>query len=544
MKTKREQTPKTSVLILLAFLMFGISSLRAQILIPATSYENNFPGGPPSGQLPTCYSYANINFGGTPYDAYLSAVDGQLIWRMTLPASPSSIFNQGFLSYPGCVDMNVGFMEAGVPMAIVAYYLTGVGHFYDVYKWTTSGLSLISSTPLSTLSSYSRISIDSHKTYGMVIVWEDATDIYAVTGLSGAFTTPILLGGTTNLKRPDVAFSHTPAGLNVHFVYNKQTSPTSYKIIESVADFYLLNSSGGFYTPTIQDVNPVTVMWSELTASIDCPDHYSVENWAYTYAIDGVDIYTRSIDFNTTGIPVTTNLVNGSLGNNKMWGKELRPRIAYNQSCTSFHVAWYSSFSVGPNGQCYFSEQIKESAAGLVSSPDYELIAANSAFPPGASLNSVAFSKQNDASYFLYTIFLDATGVNHKFHKWPLTTSFRGGDNSVVNTLKESCFASPESNTSVGKNEMKQELLLGPNPFSKDLNLFVPESLKDQTVHITLMDITGKLLLQYEGTGKNASEALGQATKNLSAGSYFVSTKMDKTGIQQNFKVLKTNNTN
>jgi hypothetical protein len=69
----------------------------------------------------------------------------------------------------------------------------------------------------------------------------------------------------------------------------------------------------------VQDVNGVTVQWSELTASIDCPDHYSVENWAYTYAIDGMDIYVRSIDYNSLGFPITTNVVNGSLGNVPMW---------------------------------------------------------------------------------------------------------------------------------------------------------------------------------------------------------------------------------
>jgi hypothetical protein len=225
-------------LLLLSFLLAGITGLNAQTLIPATSFEYTFPGGAPAGDLPTCYSWANINFGGSSvYDGYLSAVNGELQWQMTVPSTPSSIFNQGTIAYPGCMDLNVGYMWGGSPLAVVSYYMAGTGHFYDVYKWNTAGLFLVSSTQVSTMPTYTRISMDSHKTYGMVIVWEDAMDIYCVTGLSGSFSTPILLGGTGNMKRPDVAFSHIPTILNVQFVYNLQTGPVNYRIYETVADF-------------------------------------------------------------------------------------------------------------------------------------------------------------------------------------------------------------------------------------------------------------------------------------------------------------------
>jgi hypothetical protein len=530
-------------LLLLSFLLAGITGLNAQTLIPATSFEYTFPGGAPAGDLPTCYSWANINFGGSSvYDGYLSAVNGELQWQMTVPSTPSSIFNQGTIAYPGCMDLNVGYMWGGSPLAVVSYYMAGTGHFYDVYKWNTAGLFLVSSTQVSTMPTYTRISMDSHKTYGMVIVWEDAMDIYCVTGLSGSFSTPILLGGTGNMKRPDVAFSHIPTILNVQFVYNLQTGPVNYRIYETVADFFALHGSAGFYTPTVQDVNGVTVQWSELTASIDCPDHYSVENWAYTYAIDGMDIYVRSIDYNSLGFPITTNVVNGSLGNVPMWAKELRPRIAYNQSGTSFHVAWYSSYSVWPDGQCYFAEEIKESAAGLVSSADYLLVAANSAFPAGASLNSIAFSKQNDYSPFLYTVFLDAGGIYHKFHPWTLTSSFKTEPNEQLHALRDNCselHSKPQA-----KHELKPELRIGPNPFTSDIRLFVPDVLSRENIKITITDIGGRIVLQHEGMAGSASEAIEKAGKELSAGSYFVNANMEKAGVVQHFKLQKINNGN
>ena len=540
MKTKAYLHSKRGIMLFFAVFTFAFTQLRAQVFIPATSYEDIYPTTAPKGTTPHCYSFGNVYFGGPTYDTYISGQDGAVIWRMTNIGNPAAIFNQGVIPYPNCVDVSVGFMYdmSSQAHAIVSYYKNGTGHFYDVYKWTVGGLSLVSSTQISFLPVYTRISMDSHKTYGLVIVWEEATDIYALTGLNCVFNGPILLGGTGGMKRPDVAFSHGPAALNVQFVYNLQTSPTTYDIYESVADFFTLNSSA-FYTPTVQDINPIVAMWSEITASIDCPDHYSVENWAYTYGIDGVDIYTRSVDFNSLGFPVTTNVVNGTLGNVPMPAKELGPRIAYNQSCKSFHVAWYSSYFVLPNGQCYFTEEIKESAFGLVSNPDYELVAANSAFPPGASLNSIAFSKQNDNTPYLYTVFLTKKGTHHVFHKWPLTSSFRTSDSGNPNDpqhLADNCGAQHAAVVATNNSKLK-ELAVGPNPFSGQVSLYVPASMKNETMSLRLIDITGKLYLDQQCPASEASAIIENASHGLHGGTYFLSATVESMDVHQNFKL-------
>lgn len=540
MKIRTELHSKRGILLFFAMFAFAFTQLRAQVLIPATSYEDIYPTTPPTGTTPHAYSWGNMYFGGPAFDSYISSQDGSVIWRMTNIGNPAAIFNQGVIPYPKCVDISVGFMydASTVPHAIVSYYKNGVGHFYDVYKWGLGGLTLISSTQISFLTNYTRISMDSHKSYGLVIVWEEASDLYAITGLNCVFNGPILLGGTSSMKRPDVAFSHSAGPLNVRFVYHKQTSPTTYDIYESVADFFTLNSSA-FYTPTVEDVNPVTVIWSELTASIDAPDHYGVENWAYTYAIDGVDVYTRSLDYNSLGFPVTTNVVNGTLGNAAMPAKELGPRIAYNQSGSSFHVAFYSSFFVMPNGQCYFTEEIKESAFGLVSSPDYELVAANSAFPSGASLNSIAFSKQTDVMAFLYTVFLDKKGTHHVFHKWPQTTSFRNsasGDLNEIHNLADNC-GTEHAVVSGPASKRSKELAVGPNPFSGQVNLFVPPAMKNETMNIVLTDISGKLYLDQQCTASEAAGIIENTSRGLHAGTYFLSTTVKSMDVHQNFKL-------
>lgn len=538
----KKQTPirKTLLLMLMAFVL--VTGLKAQpVLIPATAFESIYPAAPPTGDLPSCYSFGNINVSSMTLDGYLSAVNGELIWQLSLPGNPTAMVAQGTVPYPGCTDINVGFNTGtgGAPLVIVAYHLAGTGHFYDVYFWTTGGLILLSSNAISSVPFYTRISMDSHKTYGIVITWEEPTGIYALTGLSGAFTAPVLLTGTAGYERPDVAFSHANVGLNLHFVYDTPNGMPGYDIIESEIDFFVLNSAVGSIAPTVMDINPVMCFWSQMTASIDAPDHYSVDNWAYTYAIDGMDIFVRAMDFNTTFTPVTTNVVNGSLGNQPMWAKELRPRIAYNQNNNTFHVAWYSSFVVVPDGECYFSEQITEDATTLVSSPDYELVASNSAFPPGASLNSITFSKQNDASPYLYTVFLDNMGVHHAFHAWPNTASFKTIKNPVAEAIQHNCSAKSTATGISAHSSPAPQLSVGPNPSSGAFHLFAPASLKSENISVKLTDIRGQLILQYDGEAAGADDAVEKASTNLAEGVYLMSIKNSQSGESQNFKLHK-----
>lgn len=527
--------------LLFACFAFALST-QAQVFIPATCYQNVYPAGLPGGSTPHCYSYGNINFGGPVYDAYLASIDGKVFWRMTNPGNPAVTFNQGTVAYPNCQDISVGFNYGlgGVANAIVSYYKNGVGHFYDVYTWNVGGLTLLSSTQISTLLNYTRISMDSHRTYGIVIIWEEATSLRAITGLNGVYNGPIALGGTNNMKRPDVAFSHSSA-LNVHFVYWIQTGVNSYRIFESVADFFTLHASASL-TPTVQDITGVVTSPAPIP-SIDCPDHYNVENWAYTYAVNGTDIFVRSVDFNSTGLPVTTNVVNGTIGNAPMWAKEIGPRIAYNQGCNTFHVAWYSSYVVAPNGQCYFTEQIKEIAGpgSLFSSPDYELVATNSALPPGAAHNSIAFSKQNDANTYLYTVYLDNAGVHHAFHKWPVNTSFRTSDNDHQ-SIAQNCDAN--HNMAATAQARAKELTVGPNPFSDHVNLYVPAAVKDEMMNIRLTDISGKLLADHNCVASEAAAFVEKATHGLQTGTYFLNTAIEAMDLHQNFKLQCVENGN
>ncbi len=540
------------MVLLSVFFCIGISGNHAQVLNTPTAYENIYPFGSPKGDLPSCYSWSGANLSGINGDIYLSSVNEKVIYRFTQPNTPSVTYTQGTISYPNCQDINVGYMvdNSGggwTNLIVVSYYKNGsgatAGHYYDVYKWSFSSISLISSTQLDNMANYTRISMDSHFFYGIVITWQTSNGLYALTGLWGAFTSPVYLNGTGGMENPDVAFSHsTSGGLLCQFVYDYPWSAPSYDIYQTMLDFYTLNGASGSITPSIQDINTVTSLWSGVNCSIDAPDHYPVDNWAYTYAIDGADVYVRYMDYNTSSLG-TTNVVDGSvLGNLPIKAKELRPRIAYNQNCKSFHVSWYSTYTDGTNGACYFSEEIGEDGVTLISVSDYELMAANSAFPIGANLNSVTLSKQNDNSTFLYGVFLDNAGVHHTFHKWSNHADWRTAIDPAVALIKDNCQNSRQNaTTSVSKLASEHEkIVVGPNPFAKKITLFIPASLKDDNIILTVTDVAGKILLYYNGNAAKAPAEIERVSEELSPGSYFVNTKMQKSGVQQNIKLIKS----
>lgn len=549
MKTKLVTVIKAAIVILV-FNCTSSSGLKAQVFNVPSAYENIYPLGIPSGDLPSCYSWGGATLSGIVGDIYLSAVNKRVVYRFTKPNTPSVIYTQGTLAYPNCEDISVGYIVdttggGWVNEIVVSYYKNGIGpsagHYYDVYKWTFGSITLVASTQLDNMLNYTRISMDSHFFYGIVITWETPNGLYALTGLWGLFTAPVYLNGTGGFEKPDVAFSHTSSGLLCQFVYDDPSMSPSYTIYETMIGFYPLHAAIGSITPFAQDTNYVTAVWSGVLCSIDAPDHYTVDNWAYTYALDGADVYVRYTDYNTSSVG-TTNVVNGTLGNAATYAKELRSKIAYNKSCTSFHVSWYSTDTDGTNGACYFTEEIAEDGVTLVSNVDYELIAANSAFPAGASLNSVTFSKQNDNSPFFYAVFLDNSGIHHSFHNWTNIANWKTTLTPQIAFIKDNCQNSSSSQiTSVPKLLSKSDILsAGPNPFTQKIKLQVSASLNDEILNISVNDITGRNLLNYTDVASKASAELEKATMNLIPGTYFVTAKLPKSGKLQTIKLIKS----
>lgn len=523
--------------ILFLFALLICTWVRAQVLVPPTSTEINFGT---AGLTPTCFNYDDIPFPTTfgKADIYLSAVNNKVYWQAFHPVTGVFVIG-GSITYQSCVDMNVGLRFNGTtPQLVVAYY-NGVapGHRVDVYNWNTGGGSVTMATgfplALSNLSSYTRISMDTHiepsglSSYN-AIVWENPTvgPLYGInlTACTGAASfVGGVISGTGGLKRPDVAFSHVTGGnLALHFVYHSGTG-TNYNISETSAPYTTMHVSSP-PAPTTQDGNIVSGILGLLSCSIDCPDHHaSPDIWTYVYSNNAASIFTRISSTGlagTTADALATGAYSGLLTGMSIAPSDIRPRVSYNQSGNSLHIAFYSNLVATPVTNNYYSMQINSAGTALVSANDYERVAAAAA--PGGAPASIALSKQNTNNKYLYTVFSTSSGLAHKFHPWATTSSYK-------TTGIESQNISPIAN----------ELLAGPNPFAESIRLYVPESLKNETMTASLTDLSGKLLLNYNGTAGEAPLALEQASKNLAAGTYFLSAQINGQ-LHKNFKLLCT----
>lgn len=524
------------LLILFALLICTTTQVHAQNLVPPTSPEMNFG---PSGPNPTCFNIDDIVFpiAFGKADIYLSAVDRNVNWMAFHPVTGAFVIG-GSITYQNCTDLNVGIRYNGVnPQLVVAYYSANApkGHKVDVYNWNAGGGSVTMATgyplSLSTLVAYTRISMDTHtETSGFssfnAIVWEDpgtGINISSCVGAGAFIGGPI--PGTVSFKRPDVAFSHVTAGsLNLHFVYHSGTGP-SYTIRETFAPFSAMNVVSPA-AAALQDVNSVSGILGLLSCSMDCPDHNAAPDiWTYAYSNNTASIFARISPTGSGGITkdvLATSSFVGLLTGMTVTSSEVRPRVSYNQSGASFHIAFFSNLVLGAVSNNYYSMQINSAGTTLISTNDYERVAAATA--PGGAPRAIALSKQNSSNKYLYAVFSTSTGGSagfvHKFHKWTNTTNFK--------------------TTGIENLAIANELLAGPNPFAETVSLYVPENLKNETMTASLTDMSGRLLLSYNGLAGEASIALEQASKNLAAGTYFLKTSIKSAEMNKNFKLQCT----
>ena len=519
-------------------------SINAQMLVPSGNPEYTFSGL--LNGFPTCHSVEGLTIGGTACDVYLSGWDGTVEWRLTIPGAPFITICQGIEIIPGAINVNVGLhydTQTQNYLVVVAYYLIGTGHQYRTYTIDcgASMLVLQSTTVLSTLAGATRISMDSHITYAIAIVWEDLGmgGIRVVTGLNGLFVAPVTLLNGVGKQTPDVAFCHA-GDLDLHFVYLRSND-----IYETKVNFFTVQSSGGgTVLDNIQDINTVTSSGSlPLIPSIDCPDHLGHENWAYTYAPGASDVHVRS---SSSGVITTAVLTDGSLSNVAKYSKEIRPRIAYNHSGLSYHVCWYSSFNNGIDGDCYFTIEVDETSSSILSAFDYHLVANNSAFPSDVGMGLCAFGKHSDNPNNLFMVFRSDGFVRHKYHAWANTANFRAGEQvKSANTLrKEKCESAHVKEISLGVKgdaEFLGILKLGPNPFSKSTGIDIWSDESEDGTSIIVKDMQGRLLFTFDNVKNNINKSnLKEASKNLEPGVYIITVNTDNKKVSKNYKVLCT----
>lgn len=549
--------PLSKLILPFSILAMGSVPAAAQTFIAPTAYSFIY-GSSLAGQRPemtACYSKSDVNttqFGLA--DIYLGswspnnpgAPASEVTYYMAVPGSPTAMLAQGSILYTNVADLEVGMIydqNYNEMVVLVAYYEFGVGHKLDTYRMTgpaSNPFVKVSTINLSVTPKYGRIRMDCHLEYAAAIVWENpAVGIEAIACNSGNWGGTIQLNGTTDESAPDVAFSHA-ADLNIRFVYKNRGNGI---ITESVIDWQQLISfpfaTLNIVVPNIEDQNPAPMNISNMV--IDCPDHYGVENWAYTYT-DGGNVYVRFIDHNS-GTPPTTVIVNSGLwgpsGNLTTGFFARKPTIHYGDAAQggasgNILLAWYSPYVGGDSH--YLALEANENFSVRVSPADYLRLPNTVSYTYPYS--GVAFSKMSDlAPAYLYTTFITeavpSSGnyhLRHAFHPYSNTMSFKGAKNNN-NTAIDAC------RKRYGQLPVRSiKTSAYPNPFAHTFNnSFHLEENSEIVLHIA--DIKGTVVKQHTehrpaGTHTIKMDNLDQ----LVSGTYFLTTYIN--GVKSNTQII------
>lgn len=497
------------------------------------------------------YSMAGVNTAYGNIDLYLSAWtspgNSEYVWQFaapgTDPAIPGNLIAQGTFPYSNVRDLEVGFVNdgGGGYHLLVCYWDGGPipGHKMDIYK-LNPGLTapVFSGTIiLSNSQKYGRIRIDCHKTYGVAVAWQyPGWGIQTLVGNNGSYSGVTTLNGTVDEFSPDVAFSHSSGPLNVHYAYQNQITGD---ITESVIDWPTLLTTPVTFWPTIEDVNP-GVSTNDLRLILDCPDHFNVENWAYTYTNNNSDIFVRYVDYNS-GTPFTTISVNsGVLGNQPTVGcyKVFAPTIYYGEgylgaSTDHIHVGWYTTDGGGFNG--YIDIEMDEKGSSLISAPDYLMLPnafTGGMYPLRPGLAYSRLSDQGLAPNYMFTNFYDLNGgynLHHAFHPWGAPV-FKGGQPVAIH---------PECGQEQSAlHPVNGIVAVSPNPFTDQVSTTL--TLQEAgTVRLELMDITGRVVTRSSETAeKGIHKCSTSGLSTLPAGAYMLNISVNDHRIGQQ-KVMK-----
>lgn len=541
----------------LSFLVAGAVPVSAQTFTIPNAYS--FPFGDPSvshdPKVTSNYSKRDLqtNFGVA--DMYLSTWStndpgggspSEVIYMFTAPADPTAMMTQGSIFYQGVADLGVGMVfdaTTGDYVALVTYYdYLGInsasgqpGHMLDLYTINGpagSPLVLSSKIQLSYAPQYGRIRMDSHIEYAVAIVWQNpGVGIETMVCNNNNWSGVTTLAGTEEEIGPDVAFSHA-GGLEVNFVHQNPAAGTITKSKLNWGTLLMVPFGNTIVMPAnVEDVNTgMQFPISELV--IDCPDHYNVDNWAYTYT-DGRKVCVRHVDYNTSGVIKTTVVNDGTLGisiaNNQI---PYSPTIHYgDRNITGYTgeitVGWNSSYGASSESR-YLAVEMEEDGSALISAPDYMML-------PNSLLSAyrntgISFSKMSDYQHpgvpaFLYTTYITKPvfggsnyELNHAFHKW-MNGVFKGERPAMLH---------PEcGKQSLKKQEPMVQSVIAPNPFRHSIVNSV--SLKeDARVELVLLDMAGRVVGQKEtGLSRGNHQVYMNGLGALPSGSYVLHTSIN-----------------
>jgi len=508
---------------------------QAQTFVPSVAHETVF------NNRDVFYStdISNFSFNNTitptawgDVDVYLAGWGtgfGEVTVQFTKPGDPTNVLYQGSLSglqgiYDDGSHLQVGAVynaNTGNIQILVAYQWVGIK--VDVFDITTSLTnpvvynSTINLSPQTQLYFDHRVRMDcdSRDLKEVALVWDDlGTGLKTIACYNGNWGNVLDLDNTYGEAGPDIALSKVNGKPIVRYVHHD--APGN-KITTSVLKFTdLLGGATGTVTPAIEDINYISVPISSYLV-LDSKDEDEAQNWAYTYTdLDAKEVFVRFIDNNSGMSPTTVSVNTGVLGNASIFGQYnvYTPTLHYGSRGVEggeITVGWYNSDG-SYNG--YMALIMTPDGTGLISDADYlELPNALTSNPyPNLPKSGIAFSKGDadiTSNRHIYTVYYDYDDINnvnklhHAYHTLGLT-QFK--DNMQFDFSQLKAY---------------------PNPFSDVLNTSV--TLKEKgTVRLELLDITGRLVSQYETIVEKGTYPMQlNGLQNVIPGTYFLKANID-----------------
>jgi hypothetical protein len=441
-----------------------------------------------------------------------------IAWRRT-NMNNTATYDLGYVSKFGDIyDLEVGIISTTNQTFVIASYWTGNGCYYDIYKWDPTGLSPSSLNNLISLTG-KHPRMDSHKSYGIAITWEDTDGIRVkVFNTSVVNTLQIgdnrLIENTANCIKPDVAFAHATSDLLVRVAY-----------VNPAGDVYVVNKSFNtilgttfpsiaFNTDDIQTgINPGEI-------DIDCPDHPSEDNWSYIYSQGNV-IRARLKTVGFSAAPFTINVSDASINT----VANVSPTIAYANDGQSIYYGWATSYATTPTPG-YIAVERAINGGYITPFSWYNRVTTSTTFPSGSPFLHVAFSKQNDespaglfAAYSMHALPTDYE-MRTKIVPWP-ATSFRPGNTTEV------------------ENVAQQDISVSatPSPFHQEFSINIPNDNNSSIYSVAIIDLSGRIVRKLNGNLSTINAGLKGIGSEMLAGIYIVD--IHAKGVNKTIKVIK-----
>ena len=197
-------------------------------------------------------------------------------------------------------------------------------------------------------------------------------------------------------------------------------------------------------------------------------------------------------------------------------------------------VGWFTSWSVP--FESYVSTEITRDGLAMTSATDYLEIPFVPANASGAP--TLAFAKSNENTMnILYAFFseLNASGLydmKHKYHPTASSGSFKKED-------EHHCSDAEHIDGLRHKDEPQLVVVAYPNPFINELSLNHTNSISG-VVHVSVSDMSGRLLLEYNDSWSKVSNQLRMDSGKLEAGFYVINVlTTGENPIEQNLQVQK-----